>query len=129
LSEAQAKHLISHKLVERVPEELQASIDPAKPVLTGDDAIQAPAPVEPVNEDDETRAAAELDSAVENCVRELKLLQVPATAGAPRARTALRDAGHRFGNDVIAHAVKRRKQLSDAAPADDDDVVFETVEF
>jgi hypothetical protein len=41
----------------------------------------------------------------------------------------LRDAGHRFGNDVIAHAVKRRKQLSDAAPADDDDVVFETVEF
>jgi hypothetical protein len=134
LSEPQAKHFLSHSLVERVPEAEQASIDPAKPVLTGDDARHAipaaDAPVGPVDEieaDDQTVAAVPDSGAVESCIEELKRLRVPATAGAPAARAALRGSGLRVGNSVVAQAVKKRKQLSDAAPVADDDEVFEVV--
>jgi hypothetical protein len=140
LSEAQARHFLSHRLVERVPEELQASIDPAAPVRTGDDAIPAAAPVTgqssnrnsvdtndlagvrnlTPNKDDETQA-------VENVITELKRLRVPATAGAPAARTALREAGFRIGNATVAAAVKERKSRSDAAPVADDEERFPVV--
>jgi hypothetical protein len=126
LNPVQERHFLAKGLVRRVGADEAAGTDPAAPVYTGDDArqaIPADAPVD-LNKDDETPATAEVDTAVENCVRELKLLQVPATAGAPRARTALRDAGHRFGNDVIGRAVKERKSRSDAAPAADDEERF-----
>ena len=43
------------------------------------------------------------------CMAALMRLHVPVKAGSPTARDALRAAGHRFGNDVIAAAVKKRK--------------------
>jgi hypothetical protein len=130
LSDRQRDHFLSHGLVRRVGADEAAGIDPLKPVLTGDDArhaIRADAPVEPVNEDDETPDAAEVDSAVENVIQELKRLRVPATAGAPAARAALRGSGLRVGNSVVAQAVKKRKQLSDAAPVADDEERFPVV--
>jgi cytochrome c oxidase cbb3-type subunit 2 len=75
----------------------------------------------------EGEQGAEESSVVDECIVTLMRLQVPANAGAPTARTALRDAGHRFGNDVISHAVRRRKELS--RTADDDEDSFEAVEF
>jgi hypothetical protein len=117
LSEAQAKHLVGHGLVERIPDHEQAA------------AIAADAPqtvdIEAGEDADGYAPAAEESSVVDECLAALMHLQVPAAAGAPTARTALRDAGHRFGNDVIAHAVRRRKELSGTA----DDEEFEAVEF
>jgi cytochrome c oxidase cbb3-type subunit 2 len=43
------------------------------------------------------------------CVEALDRLEIPSDAGAPTARTALRDAGFRWGNGVIAAAVRQRK--------------------
>jgi hypothetical protein len=93
LSDRQRDHFLSKGLVRRVGADEAAGIDPAKPVLTGDDArhaIPADAPVVPVDlsEDDETPAAAELDSAVENVIQELKRLRfrpppVPPQPGQP----------------------------------------------
>ena len=124
LNPVQERHFLAKGLVRRVGADEAAGIDPSKPILTGDDAIRAAAPVELVNEDDETPATSELDSAVENCVRELKRLGVPATAGAPAARAALRGSGLRVSNSVVAAAVKERKSRSDAAPVADDDERF-----
>lgn len=52
---------------------------------------------------------------VRECVDALEQLGVPADAGALKARDALRDGAHRFGNDVVAAAVKVRKALSGTA--------------
>ncbi|ORV81058.1 hypothetical protein AWC11_27315 [Mycobacterium interjectum] len=46
---------------------------------------------------------------VANCVVALDNLGIRVAAGDPTARQALRDAGHRFANDVVAAAVKQRK--------------------
>jgi cytochrome c oxidase cbb3-type subunit II len=46
---------------------------------------------------------------VEECVASLDRLGVAPDAGAPTARTALREGGERYGNDVIAAAVRSRK--------------------
>ncbi|BBY35890.1 hypothetical protein MMAN_58060 [Mycobacterium mantenii] len=54
--------------------------------------------------------AAQTESeALQDCLKALEHLGVDLAAGAPTARTALRDAGFRFGNDVVAAAVKARK--------------------
>lgn len=54
---------------------------------------------------------AELPAAetVAECVQALNGLGVELKAGAPRARTALREAGRRFSNQVVAAAVRQRK--------------------
>lgn len=52
---------------------------------------------------------------VDECIRDLDRLGVAPTAGAPTARTALREAGIQFGNDVVCAAVRARKQQVAAA--------------
>jgi cytochrome c oxidase cbb3-type subunit II len=93
-------------------------------LVTEIDAEPAPTPLpEPVDEivvaesdDDDPQDAAAPDSgAVDQCVATLAGLQVPATAGAPTARTALRGNGFRFGNDIVAAAVRARKSPSGTA--------------
>jgi cytochrome c oxidase cbb3-type subunit II len=125
LSDEQEAHFLNLGLVEHVPDAESATTDPARPVYA--DAVadadeDAPA--------DEFAPAAEESGAVDECLATLAHLDVPATAGAPTARKYLRDAGHRFGNDVIAHAVKRRKSALSALSADDDEAEnFEVVTF
>jgi cytochrome c oxidase cbb3-type subunit II len=46
---------------------------------------------------------------VGECIDALDRSGVPSDAGAPTARKALRDAGCRFGNNVISAAVRERK--------------------
>jgi hypothetical protein len=71
---------------------------------------------------EDTPGAATPDSgAVSECVATLARLQVPATAGAPACRTALRGNNYRYSNSVIAESVKRRKGLSGTATAADDE--------
>jgi hypothetical protein len=114
LSDEQAAHFLRLRLVERVDTDPQDSIVAAPPA--------------DLDADEDTLDATVPDSgAVDECLAALAHLQLPAAAGAPTARTALRDAGHRFGNAVIAHAVKRRKELS--RTADDKEDSFEAVEF
>jgi hypothetical protein len=72
--------------------------------------------------------AAPDNVAVDECVATLARLQVPATAGAPTARTALRGNGFRFGNDVVAAAVKQRKSSLSGTSADEEEA-FEVVKF
>ena len=50
-----------------------------------------------------------LDVASE-CMRDLDRLNVASNAGGPTARTALRDAGLSYANEVIANAVRARKE-------------------
>ncbi|OMB93217.1 hypothetical protein [Mycobacterium colombiense] len=54
---------------------------------------------------------AELPAAetVAECVQALNRLGVELKAGAPRARTALREAGRKFSNQTVAAAVRQRK--------------------
>jgi hypothetical protein len=86
-----------------------------------------PAPVD-LDADEATLDAAAPDSgAVDECVATLARLQVPATAGAPAARTALRGNGFRFGNGVVAAAVRQRKSSRSGTSADDEE--FEVVKF
>jgi hypothetical protein len=49
---------------------------------------------------------------LDGCIRDLDRLGLPAEAGAPSARKALRDAGLSYGNDIIAAAVRERKTLA-----------------
>jgi hypothetical protein len=119
LNPEQEAHFLRMGLVERIP-------DAERPAIAAD----APQTVdlEADGGADDNASAPEESGAVDECVAALAHLEVPATAGAPTARTALRDAGHRFGNDVIAHAVKRRKELSGTATDDEKDA-SETVRF
>jgi hypothetical protein len=69
--------------------------------------------VEELDDGDAAAADGEVAmSAVDNCVAALEGLKVPADRGAPSCRATLREAGFRFGNDVVAAAVRHRKQLS-----------------
>jgi hypothetical protein len=52
---------------------------------------------------------------VGQCVDVLNEIELPLSAGAPQARAAIRERGHRFGNDTIASAVKQRRALSRTA--------------
>lgn len=49
---------------------------------------------------------------IDECARSLDRLGVPADAGAPTARTALREGGESYSNATIALAVRARKSLS-----------------
>lgn len=49
---------------------------------------------------------------VADCIEAIAGLGLPTETGARKARTALREAGHRFGNDIIASAVRARKALA-----------------
>lgn len=81
-------------------------------------------------ESDTDEDAATPDSgAVDECVETLARLQVPAAAGAPPARTALRGNGYRYGNDVVAAAVRRRKSSLSGTSAGDEEAAFEVVKF
>jgi cytochrome c oxidase cbb3-type subunit 2 len=53
--------------------------------------------------------------AIDECVRSLDRLGVPADAGAPTARAALREGGDSYSNATIALAVRARKALSETA--------------
>jgi hypothetical protein len=64
--------------------------------------------------------------AITECVAALAQLGVPLKAGGPAARKALRDAGHKISNGVVAAAVRERK-LSLARQTSDDDEGFEEV--
>ena len=55
------------------------------------------------------------EDVVDECIASLDRLGVAPDAGAPTARTALREGGERYGNDVIAAAVRARKSLSGTA--------------
>jgi hypothetical protein len=56
-----------------------------------------------------------------NCMAALDRLGVDPKAGAPTARSALRDADHKFSNETVAAAVKERKlQWIKKLDADDD---------
>ena len=67
----------------------------------------------------EAEQAPELPPAdvIGNCVAALAELGVPLRAGRPTAAKALRDAGHRFGNEALAEACKIRQA---SAPLDED---------
>ncbi|AJK78650.1 hypothetical protein [Mycobacterium avium] len=52
---------------------------------------------------------------VDECIAALDRFDVPADAGAPTARKALRDRGQAWGNETIAAAVRARKAR--AAPS------------
>lgn len=97
LSEAQAKHLLQKNMVERI------------------------APTEPADLDTDSDTATADSTAVDACIGALRRLRVPAAAGAPACRAALRSNDHRYSNATVAEAVRRRKALSD------DDEHFETV--
>ena len=49
-------------------------------------------------------------ASLQNCLMALEQLGVDLAAGAPTARAALREGGYRFGNDVVAAAIKARKE-------------------
>ena len=72
-------------------------------------------------------AAAEAHRVAE-LIAKLDTLGVPRGDGAPKVRAALRDAGERYGNGVIAAAIRARKSLA-ATTTDDDEDAFEVVQF
>jgi hypothetical protein len=54
------------------------------------------------------------DDRIGQCITSLQQLRLPADIGARRARIALREAGHKYSNTVIANAVRERKNAHDA---------------
>lgn len=80
LSDGQAEYLLRIGYVERIDD--QPRTDVAQP--SGQDRVNA-------------------------LIATLDKLEVPADAGAPTAREALRDAGHSAPNDLIAACVKIRR--------------------
>lgn len=46
---------------------------------------------------------------LQDCLKALEHLGVDLAAGAPTARTVLREGGYRYGNDIVASAIKARK--------------------
>jgi hypothetical protein len=47
------------------------------------------------------------------CIEAMKQIHLPADTGARKARVALRERGHKFGNTIIAAAVKARKMATE----------------
>jgi hypothetical protein len=117
LNPVQEAHFLRMGLVERIAADEQAAIAADAPVV----------PVDLESDEDEDAPAPEASGAVDECVATLARLQVPTTAGAPTARTALRGNGFRFGNDVVAAAVRQRKSSLSGTSADDEE--FEVVKF
>lgn len=94
LSDEQREHFLRHRLVRELS---------AGEVLVDDERTPAALP------------AGAPDDLVAECVRLLDQLRdedgpvVPSSAGRPACADALRRAGYAFGNDVIAAAVRYRK--------------------
>jgi hypothetical protein len=88
LNDEQREHFLRNGLVE----EIDDAPTSAQPQPAPSDLIPCP--------------NAEL---VDECIAALDRFEVPAGAGAPTARTALRENGQAFGNDTIAAAVRQRK--------------------
>lgn len=55
-----------------------------------------------------------------SCIEAMKQIHLPADTGARRARVALREKNHRFGNTIIAAAVKARKAAAMCPEVDRD---------
>jgi hypothetical protein len=91
LSDLQREQFLREGLVEEIPD---------GDLSSDDEAASSP-------RDSETT-----QSAVDDCLGALERLNVAGDSGAPACRTALREAGFRFGNDIVAAAVRHRKQLS-----------------
>ena len=77
--------------------------------------------VTPIEVQDEAETAAlDMTERVTQCIQALSSLGLPADCGAPAAREALRESGAKFGNEIIAAAIKARKAalsgLSGTAP-------------
>lgn len=68
----------------------------------------------------EQRRRLQVDEAeaerVRQCINVLDDIDLPLSAGAPKARAAVRARGHQIGNDTIATAVKQRRELSQTTP-------------
>lgn len=58
---------------------------------------------------------------IAECVSALAQLGVPLKAGAPTARSALRDAGRKFSNETVAAALRQRKLVLTKRGDDDED--------
>lgn len=65
--------------------------------------------------------------AITECIAALAEIGVPLKAGAPTARSALRNAGHKFGNETVAAAVRQRKLVLARQAGDGDDDFEEIV--
>jgi hypothetical protein len=78
-------------------------------------------------EDSAAVATLPAADAVGDCVAALAAIGVPLKAGAPTARSALRDAGHKFSNEVVAAAVRQRKLVSARRTGDEDEEFEEIV--
>jgi cytochrome c oxidase cbb3-type subunit 2 len=103
LNPVQRQHFLSLGLVE----EIDAAPAPVYP---------EPEPVHLDADGDDTPDAVGADAhRVAECMAALDRSGVPNDAGAPKARLALREAGEKFGNDVIAAALRLRKELSRTA--------------
>lgn len=105
LNDEQRAHFLRHKLV--------VEIDAGNDAPPQGDSLVVGSP-RPINT---TPAAPDVNADVaSDCMRDLDRLGVDAASGSPRARKALRDAGLRYGNDVIAAAVRARKEGLSAVP-------------
>src|SRR5271166_2428036 len=96
LSDDEAARFVALKLVEPIDADAQHDLDDTEDTADTD--------ADPADSD-----------AVDECISTLARLQVPTTAGAPAARTALRGNGFRYSNALVAAAIKRRKSLSGTA--------------
>jgi hypothetical protein len=67
------------------------------------------------------------DETITECVGALARLGVPATAGAPKARSALRDSGHKYSNETVAQAIRQRKAVHARQKGSDDEDFEEIV--
>jgi hypothetical protein len=117
LSDEQARHFLRLGLIERISADTQGAVV---------DAADAPAEHADLDDTADTDAGPADCGAVNECIGVLDRLQVPITAGAPAARTALRGNGFRYSNAVVAAAVKHRKELSRTV-RDADAETFEVV--
>ncbi len=107
LSPEQRKSLVG-RFVDEIEE------PPADPEIASGDH-ETPAHPEKAELAEATDDAKIDPDAVRLCIDALEHLGVPLGAGAPTARHVLRDGGRRFGNDVIAAAVRERRAPSRAA--------------
>jgi cytochrome c oxidase cbb3-type subunit II len=114
LNPVQREHFLRLGLVEEIADPQDVIV--AAPLLT----VPNSTPDEPVD----------LDAArVAECMAALDRLGVPRDAGAPKARSAVRAAGEKFGNDVVAAAVRQRKFSLSRTAEDDEEESFEVVQF
>jgi hypothetical protein len=110
LNDEQREHFLRLGLVEEIAD-TAGTIAPGR-VVVSPPAVQ-PAPetddADALDEDDALDETVPDSGMVAECIATLDRLYVPATAGAPAARTALRGNDYKYGNAIIAAAVRSRK--------------------